>query len=72
MKKIVKGKYVDGAIRLLDDIRLDGNVDIYVIIEAREEENIIEESFGIWIDSDDYLERFRDESETRMKELGIN
>ena len=72
MKKIVKGKYVDGAIRLLDDIRLDDNVDIYVIIEAREEENIIEESFGIWIDSDDYLERLRDESETRMKELGIN
>ncbi len=72
MKKIVKGKYVDGAIRLLDDIRLDGNVDIYVIIEEREEENIIEESFGIWIDSDDYLERLRDESETRMKELGIN
>jgi len=72
VKKIVKGKYVDGAIRLLDDIRLDDNVDIYVIIEAREEENIIEESFGIWIDSDDYLERFRDESETRMKELGIN
>lgn len=72
MKKIVKGKYVDGAIRLLDDIRLDGNVDIYVIIEEREEENIIEESFGIWIDSDEYLERFRDESETRMKELGIN
>jgi len=72
VKKIVKGKYVDGAIRLLDDIRLDGNVDIYVIIEEREEENIIEESFGIWIDSDDYLERLRDESETRMKELGIN
>ena len=72
MKKIVKGKYVDGAIRLLDDIRLDGNVDIYVIIEEREEENIIEESFGIWIDSDDYLERLRDESETRMKELRIN
>ena len=72
MKKIVRGKYVDGAIRLLDDIRLDDNVDIYVIIEAREEENIIEESFGIWIDSDDYLERLRDESETRMKELGIN
>lgn len=72
MKKIVKGKYVDGAIRLLDDIRLDGNVDIYVIIEEREEENIIEESFGIWIDSDDYLERLRGESETRMKELGIN
>ncbi len=67
MKKIVRGKYVDGAIRLLDDIRLDGNVDIYVIIEEREEENIIEESFGIWIDSDDYLERLRDESETRMK-----
>ncbi|MCC6545045.1 MAG: DUF104 domain-containing protein [Nitrospirae bacterium] len=72
MKKIVKGKYVDGAIRLLDDIRLDGNVDIYVIIEEREEDNIIEESFGIWIDSDDYVERLRDESETRMKELGIN
>ena len=36
MKKIVRGKYVDGAIRLLDDIRLDGNVDIYVIIEERE------------------------------------
>jgi len=72
VKKIVRGKYVDGAIRLLDDIRLDGNVDIYVIIEEREEENIIEESFGIWIDSDDYLERLRDESETRMKELGIN
>ena len=72
MKKIVKGKYVDGAIRLLDDVRLEGNVDIYVIIEEREEENIIEESFGIWIDSDDYLERLRDESETRMKELGIN
>ena len=72
MKKIVKGKYVDGAIRLLDDIRLDGNVDIYVIIEEREEESIIEESFGIWIDSDGYLEKLRDESETRMKELGIN
>ena len=72
MKKIVKGKYVDGAIRLLDDVRLEGNVDIYVIIEEREEENIIEESFGIWIDSEDYLERFRGESETRMKELGIN
>jgi len=72
VKKIVKGKYVDGAIRLLDDIRLDGNVDIYVIIEEREEDNIIEESFGIWIDSDDYVERLRDESETRMKELGIN
>ena len=37
MKKIVKGKYVDGAIRLLDDVRLEGNVDIYVIIEEREE-----------------------------------
>ena len=72
MKKIVKGKYVDGAIRLLDDIRLDGNVDIYVIIEEREEESIIEESFGIWIDSDGYLEKLRDESETRIKELGIN
>ena len=43
-----------------------------MIIEEREEENIIEESFGIWIDSDDYLEILRDESETRMKELGIN
>jgi len=72
MKKVVKGKYADGVIRLPEDIRPRDDAEVYVIIEEREEKNLLEETFGIWIDEPDYLEKLRAESETRIRRLGIN
>ena len=72
MKKIVKGKYVEGSIRLLEDLKLSENTYVYVIIEEKEAEDILEESFGIWVDGPDYLEKLREESETRIRNLGVN
>lgn len=72
MKKVVKGKYVDGAVRLLEDYSLNENADVYIIIEEKEEKNLLEETFGIWIDEPDYLEKLREAGEDRIKRLGIN
>lgn len=72
MKKVIKGRYVDGAVRLLEDLRLNENADVYVIVEEKEEKSILEETFGIWVDEPDYLEKLREESEMRIKRLGIN
>jgi len=72
MKKVIKGRYVDGAVRLLEDLRLNENADVYIIVEEKEEKNILEETFGIWVDEPDYLEKLREESEMRIKRLGIN
>ena len=72
MKKVIKGRYVDGAVRLLEDLRLNENADVYIIVEEEEEKNILEETFGIWVDEPDYLEKLREESEMRIKRLGIN
>ncbi|MBE0427830.1 MAG: DUF104 domain-containing protein [Nitrospirae bacterium] len=69
MKKIIKGKYVGGVIRLPEDFKMGENADVYLIVEEKEEKNILEETFGIWIDEPDYLERFRGESEARTKAL---
>lgn len=72
MKKVVKGKYVAGVVRVPEDFKLDENADVYLIVEEKEEKNLLEETFGIWIDEPDYLERLREESEARIKGLGIN
>ena len=37
MKKVIKGRYVDGAVRLLEDLRLNENADVYIIVEEKEE-----------------------------------
>lgn len=72
MKKIVRGKYVEGSIRLLEDLKLNENSDVYVIVEEGEAEDILGESFGIWVDAPNYLEKLREETETRLKKLGVN
>lgn len=72
MKKVIKGRYIDGAVRLLEDLRLNENADVYIIVEEKEEKNILEETFGIWVDEPDFLEKLREESEMRIKRLGIN
>ncbi|HDO21277.1 MAG TPA: DUF104 domain-containing protein [Nitrospirae bacterium] len=72
MKKLIKGKFVDGAVRLLEDFRLDENEEVYIIVEGKEEKSILEETFGIWVDDPDYLEKLREESGIRIKRLGIN
>jgi AF2212-like len=72
MKKVVKGKYIDGAVRLPEDYSLNENADVYIIIEEKEEKNLLEETFGIWIDEPDYLEKLREAGEDRIKRLGIN
>lgn len=72
MKKLIKGKFVDGAVRLLEDFRLNENEEVYIIVEGKEEKSILEETFGIWIDEPDYLEKLREESGIRIKRLGIN
>lgn len=72
MKKVIKGKYANGVIRLLEDYRLNEDADVYLIVEEKEKKNLIEDSFGIWIDEPDYLEKLREESEERIKRLGIN
>ncbi len=74
MKKIIKGKYVDGAVHLLEDfsLSLNNNTDVYVIVEEKGEKSVLEETFGIWVDEPDYLEKLRKESEIRIKRLGIN
>lgn len=72
MKKVVKGKYVGGVVRLPEDFKFEENADVYLIVEEKEEKNLLEETFGIWIDEPDYLERLREESETRIKVLGID
>ena len=70
MKKVVKGKYIDGAVRLLEDYSLNENADVYIIIEEKEEKNLLEETFGIWIDEPEYLEKLREAGEDRIKRLG--
>jgi hypothetical protein len=72
MKKVVKGKYIDGAVRLLEDYSLNENADVYIIIEEKEEKNLLEETFGIWIDEPEYLEKLREAGEDRIKRLGSN
>jgi len=72
MRRVVKGKYINGTVRLAEDFRLDEDADVYLIIEEKEEKDILEETFGIWIDEPDYLEKLREESETRIKAIGIN
>ena len=72
MKKVVKGKYIDGAVRLPENYGLNENADVYIIIEEKEEENLLEETFGIWIDEPGYLEKMRESGEDRIKRLGIN
>lgn len=72
MKKVVKGKYMNGAVCLPEGFRVNKDADVYLIIEEKEEENILEEAFGIWIDEPNYLEKLREESEIRIKALGIN
>jgi hypothetical protein len=72
MKTVVKGKYVDGVIRLPEGFKLDENADVYLIIEEKKEKNLLEETFGIWIDEPDYLKKLREESETRINVLGIS
>lgn len=72
MKKVVKGKYVGGVVCLPEVFKFDENADVYLIVEEKEEKNLLEETFGIWIDEPDYLEKLRAESETRIRRLGIN
>lgn len=72
MKKVIKGRYIDGAVRLLEDLRLNENADVYIIVEEKEEKSILEETFGIWVDEPDYLDKLREESKMRIKRLGIN
>lgn len=67
-----KGKYVGGVICLPEDFKLDENADVYLIVEEKEAKNLLEETFGVWVDEPDYLERLRKESEARLKGLGIN
>jgi hypothetical protein len=71
MKTVVKGKYVGGVIRLPEGFKLDEDADVYLIVEEKKEKNLLEETFGIWIDEPDYLEKLREESETRIKAIGI-
>lgn len=70
MKKVVKGKYVGGVVFLPEGFKLDENADVYLIVEEKEEMNLLEETFGIWIDEPDYLEKLRTESQTRIRRLG--
>lgn len=72
MKKVIKGKFVDGAVRLLDDFKLKENKEVYIIVEEKEGKDVLEKAFGIWIDEPDYLETLRKEGEARIKKLGIN
>ncbi len=71
MKKVVKGKFTSGIIRLPEDFELDEDADVYLIVEEKEK-NFLEETFGIWIDEPDYIAKLRKESEARLKGLGIN
>lgn len=72
MKKVVKARYVGGVVCLPEDFNLDENADVYLIVEEKEEKNPLEETFGIWIDEPDHLDKLRAESEKRIRELGIN
>jgi predicted DNA-binding antitoxin AbrB/MazE fold protein len=72
MKKVIKGRYFDGAVHLLEEFGLKENEEVYIIIEGKEEKSILEDSFGIWIDEHDYLEKLRKESEERIRALGIS
>lgn len=72
MKKVIKGRYINGAVRLLEEFRFKENEEVYIIVEGKEEKGILEDTFGIWIDEPDYLEKLREESEERVKALGIS
>ncbi len=72
MKKVIKGRYVDGAVRLLEEFRFKENEEVYIIVEGKEEKSILEEAFGIWIDEPNYIEKLREESEERIKALEIS
>jgi hypothetical protein len=71
MKKVIKGRYFDGAVHLIEEFGLKENEEVYIIVEGKEEKGILEDSFGIWIDEPDYLEKLRKESEERVRALGI-
>jgi predicted DNA-binding antitoxin AbrB/MazE fold protein len=72
MKKVIKGRYVDGAVHLLEEFGLKENEEVYIIVEGKEEKGILEETFGIWIDEPDYLEKLRKKSEERVRAFGIS
>ncbi len=73
MKKIVKGKYYNGKVKISENtvIVLENNSEIYIMIDEEGKEDILDETFGIWIDKEDYLEKLRKESEKRIDELGV-
>jgi hypothetical protein len=73
MKKIVKGKYSNGKVTIPENIEivLENNSEIYIMIDEEGKEDILDETFGIWIDEEDYLEKLRKESEKRIDELGV-
>jgi tRNA uridine 5-carbamoylmethylation protein Kti12 len=73
MKKIVKGKYSNGKVTISENIEivLENNSEIYIMIDEEGKEDILDETFGIWIDEEDYLEKLRKESEKRIDELGV-
>jgi len=74
MKKIVKGKYSNGKVTISENIEivLENNSEIYIMIDEEGKEDILDETFGIWIDEEDYLEKLRKESEKRIDELGVS
>jgi hypothetical protein len=73
MKKIVKGKYSNGKVTIPENIEivLENNSEIYIMIDEEGKGDILDETFGIWIDEEDYLEKLRKESEKRIDELGV-
>ncbi len=58
-------------VHLPENVRPGEDTDLYVIIEEIEGKDLLDESFGIWVDEPDYLEKLRTESEIRIKKLGI-
>lgn len=72
MRTVVKGKYVGGVIRLPEGVEMEENADVYLIVEGEKGKNLLDETFGIWIDEPDFLEKLREESEIRIKAIGIN
>ncbi len=72
MNKVIGAKYSKGIIKLSGKHNLPEGKELYVVVEENEKTDILDETFGIWMDTSDYLDRMRNESENRIKTLGLS
>ena len=71
MNRVIKAKYSGGIIKLGTKYHISEGKELFVVVEKGNKGSILDETFGLWMDTPDFLENIRNESEDRMKSLGL-